>query len=99
MAVAEQERLAVPLTPPFQYEIELSSNYNLRVNIQNFEDADSPHSEWLVDKLFKKLISWADNYRSDRAAEPSLHLIPIFDYSLLYNQLKEKYVPYLIQVC
>ncbi|KAJ8917568.1 hypothetical protein NQ315_000051 [Exocentrus adspersus] len=78
------------LAPPFPYDIELTSLSNLRINLQNFEDADTAHAEWIADKLFPKLLKWAESDLELNTLS-SLSVISVDDYCFTYNDLKSKY--------
>nr|CAH7730621.1 unnamed protein product [Callosobruchus chinensis] len=93
-AVGESTKLC--LAPPFQYEIELCAGGIMRLNIQNFEDADSPSAVWLADKLFPKLLQWS-NCDIDHNTITSLSLIQADEYCMNYTELKIKYAEKLIK--
>ncbi|XP_074031369.1 probable tRNA (uracil-O(2)-)-methyltransferase isoform X1 [Leptinotarsa decemlineata] len=78
------------IAPPFPYELELNSS-SFRMNLSNFEDADSTHADWLADKLFPKLLKWSkSNFVPTNKVNP-LSLISIDEYCFLYSELKKKY--------
>lgn len=77
--------------PPFPYHVEIMSTGHVRLLVDNFEDAETSSAEWLVDKLFLKLIKWAEEYSSEAITDPSLKLVDIEEYSQLYKNLKDKY--------
>lgn len=93
LAVTELEKYSC--APPFLYEVELNNNFNLKLNLNKFEDADTASGEWLADNLFPKLLKWAK--QDDRVCIQTLSLITVDDYSLTYNRLKEMYANDLIQ--
>ncbi|KAG5898261.1 hypothetical protein JTB14_008606 [Gonioctena quinquepunctata] len=84
----------IPIAPPFPYELELNSS-NFRMNLRKFEDADNAHAEWLADKLFPKLLKWADSVPTNKVN--TLSLVPIDEYCLLYSKLKQKYSENLVK--
>lgn len=86
------------VAPPFQYKIELMNSGHMRIVIETFEDAETSSAAWLADKLFSKLITWACNYDPSFATPPSLTLISVDKYSMLYKQLKDKYGQKMIKV-
>lgn len=88
-----------PIAPPFSYNIELTSSGNLRINLQNFEDADTTHAEWIADKLFPKLMKWAESGIDLNNTSGSLSLISVDDYCFTYGKIKSKYGDYLVKVC
>ncbi|KAJ8950412.1 hypothetical protein NQ318_003688 [Aromia moschata] len=87
-AVMEFEQTV--LAPPFLYQIELTSSHNLRINLTNFEDADTAHAEWIATKLFPKLLKWSQNCEKKDEVS-SLTLIPVDDYCSTYADLKQRY--------
>ncbi|CAG9815628.1 unnamed protein product [Phaedon cochleariae] len=78
------------LAPPFIYELELNAS-NFRINLRDYEDAESTHAEWLADKLFPKLLKWSEIDTECRSTVKCLSLIPIDEYCILYSELKQKY--------
>ncbi|XP_063929893.1 probable tRNA (uracil-O(2)-)-methyltransferase [Zophobas morio] len=88
-AVQEQDHPLV--APRFPYHIELTQSGNLRIVLNNFEDADTSAAEWLSDKLFPKVLKWAENGVLEDAGVGSLSLIASDEYYTLYSSLKEKY--------
>lgn len=76
--------------PPFPYDIKLSSTGQLQITVDKIEYADTNHSEWLVDKLFAKLIKWMEQPEFDCSIK-SLCLISTEDYYFTYMDLKNKY--------
>ncbi|CAH1987585.1 unnamed protein product [Acanthoscelides obtectus] len=93
---AVSETGKVCLAPPFQYEIELSTGGIMRLNIQNFEDADSASAMWLADKLFPKLLQWSE-CDIDHRTVTSLSLIQADEYCMKYAELKTKYAEKLVE--
>lgn len=96
--VAVHELNAVPSTPPFPYELHLTTTGNMRVNVADFQDADTTFAEWLADKLFPKLLKWSENEKSGIKEVKSLSLIDVNEYYLIYHDLKKKYSEDLIKV-
>ena len=86
------------LAPPFPYMIELSPAGNLRILVTNFEDADTSCSDWLVGKLFPKLIKWCTDGTGPATGTPSLSLVDIDRYADAYHDLKIKYGKRLVDV-
>ncbi|CAG9762651.1 unnamed protein product [Ceutorhynchus assimilis] len=85
--------------PPFPYEIELTNTQNLRINVDSIENADTSHAEWLVDKLFEKLIKWTQQTDDDsKQIIQSLSLVKTDEYCLTYNRIKETYGEKLVNV-
>ncbi|XP_022918113.2 probable tRNA (uracil-O(2)-)-methyltransferase [Onthophagus taurus] len=80
----------VNIAPNFLYNLELMSSNHVRCTVNNFEDADTNSANWLVDKLFMKLIKWAQEELKEPPQE-SVKLISMDAYSDLYVNLKEKY--------
>lgn len=93
LAVTELDKL--PCAPPFPYEIELDDNFNMRINLNNFEDADTASAEWLASNLFPKLLKWSPP--EENASIKTLSLIGVDDYSLVYNKLKKTFADDLIK--
>lgn len=96
IAVSETDKTFI--APPFSYQIELSINFNLKVKLNTFEDADTGHAEWLADKLFPKLVKWSEEVDLNGGFH-SLSLINVEEYCSTYTQLKEIYGVKLVQVC
>lgn len=86
------------IAPPFQYKIELMNSGHMRIVIELFDDAETSSAAWLADKLFPKLLTWACNYDPSFTTPPSLTLISVDKYSMLYKQLKDKYGQKMIEV-
>ncbi|KAJ8933361.1 hypothetical protein NQ314_014076 [Rhamnusium bicolor] len=95
--VAVSENGKAISAPPFPYQIELTVTFNLRINLNNFEDADTTHAEWIAEKLFKKLLKWVENDIEDNKQMHSLSLITVDEYCLTYGNLKTKYGDSLIR--
>ncbi|KAJ8976260.1 hypothetical protein NQ317_000822 [Molorchus minor] len=93
LAVTDFEQIA--LAPPFPYRIELTGNYNLRIMLLSFEDADTAHAQWIGSKLFPKIIKWAENCEETKVN--SLSLISVDEYCAIYVKLKNKYGPALLK--
>lgn len=96
IAVSDTDKTLI--APPFSYQIELSSTFNLKVKLNTFEDADTGHAEWLADKLFPKLVKWSEEIDLNGGFH-SLSLINVEEYCSIYTQLKETYGVKLVQVC
>lgn len=96
LAVSDSDKLFIG--PPFAYQIELTSSLNLRINVKSFEDADTSHAEWLVEKLFTKLLKWIENVDDNKQNIQSLSLVPVDEYCLTYNRLKDTYGESLVKV-
>lgn len=98
LAVADSNDFSI--APPFSYEIELTISSILKINLKNFEDADTNSASWLADKLFPKLLKWIDSFNSNgnQACITSLSLIDADEYCLTYNKVKDKYGPTLVKV-
>lgn len=79
----------VPI-PVFPYDIELTTSSNLRLLVNEIEDADTSSAEWLCNKLFTKLLKWSQNEQSETTSV-SLSLVSSDDYCSLYANLKNKY--------
>lgn len=84
--------------PPFPYHLEYASTGHIRILIDNFEDADTPSSEWLVDKLFPKFLKWIETFDEATITDPSLRLVDVEVYSELYKSLKHKYGQKMVKV-
>lgn len=95
IAVSDTDKTFI--APPFSYQIELSSTFNLKVKLNTFEDADTGHAEWLADKLFPKLVKWSEEVDLNGGFH-SLSLINVEEYCSTYSQLKETYGVKLVQV-
>lgn len=99
----EREKL---LAPPFQYIFTLNETGHVQLNVQDFKDADTPSAEWLVEKLFEKIMKWMENeFLSNvsgntflKIPKESLSLIDIEEYTELYDGLKVKYGNRLINI-
>lgn len=92
LAVTEFDNLTC--APHFPYVIELTNNFNLRINLTTFEDADTASAEWLVNSLFPRLLKWA--IQEDKVIVKSLSLIGVDDYSYIYQRLKQEYADNII---
>lgn len=93
LAVTELDKF--PSAPLFPYEIQLDDNFNLRINLNDFEDADTASAEWLASNLFPKLLKWSK--QDENASIRSLSLISVDNYSLVYNRLKNSFADELIK--
>ena len=59
----------------------------------------SEYGSWIVDNLEPKLNKWFDEMDgSDRSSKDSMRLVSLDDYNNVYHQLKDKYVPQLMNV-
>lgn len=87
---AVQEKGNNLIAPGFPYHFEWLNSGHIRIAVDNFEDADTANAEWLVDKVFPKIISWASNELVDKS-EVSLSSICLEKYVELYQKLKMKY--------
>ncbi|XP_057667449.1 probable tRNA (uracil-O(2)-)-methyltransferase [Diorhabda carinulata] len=90
------ERTEDILTPNFVYQFELNGN-NFRINLQEFEDAETSRAEWLADTLFPKLLKWSQCATDKKNTVQSLSLVPLDEYCILYDRLKRNYVKGLIK--
>lgn len=88
----------VNLCPNFSYDVELEQYKYLKICIGDIELAESKSSDWLVDKLFTKLIAWAEKVSENLPKNKSLSLIPVEEYYEMYSDLKEKYGEKMLQV-
>ncbi|KAL1494253.1 hypothetical protein ABEB36_009877 [Hypothenemus hampei] len=94
LAVSDSDKQFV--APIFPYELSLTSNSNLVINVSNFDDADTVQAFWLVEKLFTKLLKWIESEKSESHIQ-SLSLIEAEEYCETYIKLKMKYGPKLVQ--
>ncbi|KAI4460872.1 hypothetical protein MML48_5g00021167 [Holotrichia oblita] len=85
--VQEENKL---IAPGFPYHFEWLTSGHIRIAVNNFEDADTANAEWLVEKVFPKIISWASNELVDKS-QVSLSSICLEKYVELYQKLKKKY--------
>lgn len=85
------------IAPVFPYEIELTQSSILKINLQSFEDADTAQAEWLAEKLFTKLLKWAECLDETKDNVKSLSLVNVDEYCLTYSALKQKYGTKLVQ--
>ncbi|KRT85599.1 hypothetical protein AMK59_2716 [Oryctes borbonicus] len=88
--IAVEEEKNNLIAPPFPYHFEWITSGHVRITVDNFEDADTPNAEWLVGKVFPKIINWTLN-EPDQKSQLSLSLIPLERYCELYQKLKAKY--------
>ena len=59
----------------------------------------SPTVNWLQDHLLPKLSKWAEESQSgEQKSKGSLRLVPLDKYTLLYQQMKQKYGERLVRV-
>lgn len=95
---AIQDRTSKLIAPDFPYNIELTSSGYLRIILNSFDDAETKSSDWLADKLFIKLLKWAENLNlNTNPILKSLSQIDTEKYCELYNQLKNKYAEDLVK--
>lgn len=94
------EETGASCSPPFPYELELTTSSSLRICVANFEDAETIYAEWLADKLFPKLLKWSENYDPDNRQGNigSLSQIAVDEYCQTYSNLKKKYSSDLVKV-
>lgn len=87
------------LTPEFDYRLVLT-DYN-RINLEKKVDHDkvsNNHSvQWLETCVLRKISNWAKQCSKVKPI-PSLNIIPISRYYIIYNRLKEKYWKKLIKI-
>ncbi|CAG9865408.1 unnamed protein product [Phyllotreta striolata] len=84
------------LTPRFPYQFHCSGR-TFKINLLNFEDADSPQAEWLADVLFPKLVKWSECEAEKKSPITTLSLVPADTFSVIYSRLKKTYVADLLK--
>jgi len=91
------------LTPNFPYSFcYVEENSEIILAVMNEKNACISNVDWIKGHLFPKIIKWAETAgtedKSSRLVTSSLNLVNIVKYNKLYQQLKKKYGPQMVQV-
>ncbi|XP_017774402.1 PREDICTED: probable tRNA (uracil-O(2)-)-methyltransferase [Nicrophorus vespilloides] len=78
------------VAPPFPYTFEHDRSGHLKLVI-HLDEASTPSAGWLDNKVFNKILKWAEEYDESKDPQESLCLISTELYCSKYRELKEKY--------
>lgn len=87
------------LGPNIIYNIQYHEGSFVCINIHKLNEKNYDKScDWLKTKFFPRLIKWMNNEHNINPKISSLSLISVEKYTLLYNQLKEKYGTNMVKI-